>query len=223
MIGGGFLKAMKDAVDYNRSLLGHDPDRIYSRRKRTRREKLEGGPVDIRHVEGILVARRKYRERNATVNVVFVWVVMAMVIGVTTWIGYVYFRSEPTSKTEKPMARPEYFMKSFSQQADGFEILIEHYKNGSKAAETGMRYGKKHQQSESFYQTGEQFRSALYYYDTLVREVYRYRNGDTIHHFPRVTMDQVYHVTIPVEGEHPGLRFDFFDGKILLGTYREFR
>lgn len=223
MIGGGFLKAMKDAMEYNRSLLGHDPDRIYSRRKRTGREKLEGGPVDMRHVEGILVARRSYRAKRASLHRIATWFLVLVILVVTGQIVYEYFELGREKKKKKSIVTHDYFMKSFSQEVNGLVFLIEHYKNGSKAAETGMMYGQKHQQSESFYQTGEQFRSALYYYDTLVREVYLYRNGDTIHHFPRVTMDQVYHVTIPVDGEHPGLRFDFFDGKILLGTYREFR
>lgn len=85
-----------------------------------------------------------------------------------------------------------------------------------------IKNGLKHQNSESYYPSGEQFRSALYYYDTLVREVYFFKDGDTIKNFPRVDNHKVYQIKLPRPNKKRTVEFYFFDGKIIQETYREY-
>jgi antitoxin component YwqK of YwqJK toxin-antitoxin module len=106
-------------------------------------------------------------------------------------------------------------------QGDNTIHKIDYFPKGSKAAETFLKNGLKHQNSESYYQTGEQFRSALYYYDTLVTEVYFFKSGDTIKNFPMITDSEVHHIKAIDKSNSAEIQFDFYDGKIIHNTYQE--
>jgi antitoxin component YwqK of YwqJK toxin-antitoxin module len=103
------------------------------------------------------------------------------------------------------------------------DLKVDYFPHGPKAAETILKNGLKHQHSESYYETGEQFRSSLYFYDTLVREFYFFKSGDTIKNFPDIRDNQVHHVSILNEGHTRKCEFYFYDGKMITGTYQEIK
>jgi len=113
------------------------------------------------------------------------------------------------------------FKTVISENESGEQLKVEYFAGGPKASETRLKDGLKHQNSESFYETGEQFRSALYFKDTLITEIYFYKNGDTIKNFPLINKDEVMHVVIHAVPKSKKIEFDFYDGKIITGTYKE--
>ncbi|MEL7002264.1 MAG: hypothetical protein AAFN93_05955 [Bacteroidota bacterium] len=104
---------------------------------------------------------------------------------------------------------------------NGLNMTIEYFPQGTKRSETKYKYGLKHQNSESYYESGEQFRSAAYFYDTLVVEVYFFKDGDTIKNFPKITDKAVHYLTFERKNPTRNVTFSFYDGKILPGSYCE--
>ena len=123
--------------------------------------------------------------------------------------------------TDKYPLKSAIFKTVIYENGNGDQLKVDYFTDGPKAAETRLKNGLKHQNSESFYETGEQFRSALYYKDTLITEIYFYKNGDTIKNFPIINRDAVMHVVIPAVPKSKKIEFDFYDGKIITGTYKE--
>ena len=113
------------------------------------------------------------------------------------------------------------FKTVISENEGGEQLKVEYFAGGPKASETRLKNGLKHQNSESYYETGEQFRSALYFKDTLITETYFYKNGDTIKNFPVINKGEVMHVVIHAVPKSKKIEFDFYDGKIITGTYKE--
>lgn len=65
------------------------------------------------------------------------------------------------------------------------------------------------------------FKSALYYYDTLITEIYFYKTGDTIFNFPVLANDKIYKIKLLAPSNDKQIEFNFFDGKIIQDTYEE--
>ncbi|MBX2965806.1 MAG: hypothetical protein KF845_06650 [Cyclobacteriaceae bacterium] len=128
-----------------------------------------------------------------------------------------------TVKNESPFANKEalFITKIYPHDQPGYKLKVDYYHHGAKAAETMTKDGLNHQTSESYYSTGEQFRSALYYYDTLIREVYFYKDGDTIKNFPVTDYQKVYQVKLQRPDKKTTIEFYFYDGKIIQYTYHE--
>ncbi|UII26847.1 hypothetical protein LVD15_26740 [Fulvivirga maritima] len=108
---------------------------------------------------------------------------------------------------------------SILKKSDREQLRVDYYKRGGKAAETKYQDSLRHQNSESYYPSGERFRSALYYKDSLLKDLYFFKNGDTIKNFPHVTPDKVYHLKL-LSPDSQIVSFDYFDGKILPDSYK---
>ena len=121
---------------------------------------------------------------------------------------------------ENPPPKKVYFNTIFHDVGKSEQLKVDFYPLGGKAAETRYKNGLKHQNSESYYPTGQQFRSALYYFDTLVIDLYLFKNGDTIRNFPKVGFDSIYPIEI-MKNDSIKVRFDYLDGKIILDSYWE--
>lgn len=144
-------------------------------------------------------------------------ILVTVFIGVSwSFFNNQYYTRKPIAKDTKP-----YFKAVTYKLSDKRTLKVEYYKFGPKSAETNYKNGLKHQNTESYYQSGEQFRSAAYFYDTLVVEVYFYKNGDTIKRFPTITDDKVYHIKLPLPDSSKIAEFDFYDGKIVQDSYFE--
>jgi hypothetical protein len=223
---GGFLKQMNDSMQQNRRLL-RKSDKSKSKQVReayNEEIKRQASRYDHVDVEALKERVRKKVSRNIIqeqiVKAVTLMVLITFVLAVI-WViisfDFTVKRASPYSDTSKLFTS-----QIFPHENPEFKVQIDFYHHGSKAAESLIKNGLKHQNSESYYPSGEQFRSALYYYDTLIREVYFFKDGDTIKNFPVVDHHKVYQIKLPRPNKKRTVEFYFFDGKIIQETYREY-
>jgi hypothetical protein len=99
-------------------------------------------------------------------------------------------------------------------------IRTHYYKHGGKAQDMRYKNGLRHQNSESYYETGEQFRSALYYFDTLVTEVFFNKNRDTIY-IRNVSPGNPSTLELEDRKNNVIIKVEYENGLILPGTLRE--
>ena len=220
MLGGfGSLKQMSDSFKYNRDLLGKKKT---ARERQVEEIRLKSSTYENANFDYVKARVSNKLKRNRTQEIVSATVsvmLIGCVVSGAVWIAF-SAEEEPPSNKEEP--RLEFFNTiTYKQEGEGLYLRTDYYPKGPKAAETTMKNGMRHQNSESYYPSGEQFRSALYYYDTLVREFYFYKNGDTIKNFPVVADTIVARITLRVLKRHKKIEFDIIDGKIIAGTYKE--
>jgi hypothetical protein len=216
MMGGfGSLKQMIDTFKYNRDLLGKKKTARERQKEEIRIRSSTYENVNIDYLRARVSAKLK---RNKTQEIISAFLAVSLLLIVVGGVVWIFVSVDSTTK-EEPSS--PFFNTIDYRQSNGLVLRTDYYVGGPKAAETSMKDGLKHQNSESFYSTGEQFRSALYYYDTLVREFYFFKNGDTIKNFPLIPDNIVRHITLRDVKHEKKIEFDFIDGKIILGTYRE--
>lgn len=220
MAGGAFgsLQAMINTIKSNRALL----------RKKRGFETLKEhqGQSKIKRVykfkkaskEDLLEINEKMKLRNK--NVLIKQIVLFSILGgIFSYLMYVVFftPSEHTSELGKPM-KMEYYSTQMKPLGNHLYMKVEYFDMGTVAAETKMKNGFKHQQSESWYPNGKQFRSAVYWYDTLINEVYFAPTGDTIRHLSSWHKKEPVFVKIEDYGQH---NYSFYcsDGKIIPNTF----
>lgn len=215
MLGFGSLKQMNDTIKANRDLLGKKKTARERQKEEIRIRSSNYERVNIDYVKARVSTKLKRNRMQELASAILGVTLILSTLGVVVWI----FLPSDTSAEQVP--EPVYFNTFTYLQPNGLVLKTDYFKEGPKAAETTMKDGKKHQNSESYYTTGEQFRSALYYYDTLVREVYFYKNGDTIKNFPVIADTVLGHVTLRSIKYNKKFEFDLIDGKIIAGTYTE--
>ncbi|TRX47149.1 hypothetical protein FNH22_30485 [Fulvivirga sp. M361] len=176
----------------------------------------EADPAVLSEIRAHLIKRQK----RSYAKQISALVLLTIVIGSGT---YFLFNYMSTPLSGNPISIQEkYFHTVIHKVNDNQETRVEYFRKGPKSRETRYKNGMRHQNSESYYETGEQFRSATYLRDTLINEVYFYKNGDTIIHFPGIEDYRIHHLRIIGPQKKDSIEFDFYDGKILTGTYREF-
>jgi hypothetical protein len=218
-LGWGVLKHMIDVTRYNRDLLGKKktPKELY--RDELRRKSIGNSNQDINQLQNRIAQKL---ERNTTeefiVRLIAVTLLAGLIIGTLWVIPLIDFsvKTKPIVEDKKQL-----FTTFTATQPNGLELQTDYYHHGTKAADTFYKNGRKHQHSESYYETGEQFRSALYYYDSLITEVYFYKTGDTIPDFPVIRDDNIHKISLLTKDKSKRIEFEFYDGKILKGTYKE--
>ncbi len=219
-LGWGSLKHMIDVTKYNREILGKKkkPKELYKdelKRKGTRFTNQDISEIRKR-VEGKL---RRNRTEEIIARISAFLLLGTIVVGAIWLLTTLDFSLK---KGLNEINKEDLFTKFVGTKSNGLELKTEYYHHGTKAADTFYKNGQKHQNSESYYETGEQFRSALYYYDSLVTEVYFYKTGDTIPNFPVITDNEIHRIRILNKYKSKQIEFDFYDGKIIKGTYKEF-
>lgn len=156
--GWGFLKQMNDTLKYNRDLLGSRK----SARDAIKDEILQRGAsyenVDIEELKARVEAklkRNKKRERLARIT--------ATVVTIATAIGLIWVLAgtRDVQKKDKYADKRLLFNTVIYKKTANTELRVDYYKRGTKAAETNLKNGLRHQNTESYYETGEQFRAAL--------------------------------------------------------------
>jgi hypothetical protein len=215
MLGFSVLKQMNDTFKYNRDLLGKKKAALERQRDEIRVRSSTYENVNIDYVKARVSAKLKRNKTQEIISALVAVFFLLSIIGGVVWIAF----SVAFTTKEEPSST--YFHTIIYRQKNGLDLKTDYFKGGPKAAETTMKNGVRHQNSESFYPTGEQFRSALYYYDTLVREVYFYKNGDTIKNFPVIPHGVVRHIALRDVKTEKKIQFDFIDGKIVGATYQE--
>lgn len=215
MLGFGSMRQMNDTIKANRDLLGRRKTARDRQKDEIRIRTSAYENVNFDYVQARVSAKVK---RNKGQELAAALAGVAIIMGV---IGGVIWMVYPTDSSFSKEATPALFNTVVHGKGNGLILKKDYYREGPIAAETTMKDRMRHQNSGSFYPTGEQFRSALYYYDTLVREVYFYKNGDTIKNFPVIADTVLAHVTLRNPTFKKKIEFDFFDGKIVAGTYIE--
>jgi antitoxin component YwqK of YwqJK toxin-antitoxin module len=218
-LGFGVLKQMSDTFKYNRDLLGKKKalkeiykDEIMKRPTTSENQDLE--LVRLR-VEGAL---RRNRTHELFAKVVAVLSLSALLGGIV-WASIAI--DFTPAKRKKYEDKSKLFRTKMYDHSKELKLKADYFPGGPKASETLIKDGLRHQNSESYYESGEQFRSALYYYDTLVNDIYFYKSGDTIRNFPAVYDQEVHRITLHDNTGRKKIEFDLYDGKIIQGTYME--
>lgn len=218
-LGFGALKQMSDSFKYNRDLLG---------KKKSAKEiykdeiKKRGTTSDKQNLEFVSLRIAKALERNRTQELVTkgaaILTIVALVIGIIWGAMMIDFTPKKSNKYENKSAL---FKTIIYEHTKDLKLRTDYFHGGPRAAETFLKNGLRHQNSESYYESGEQFRSALYYYDTLVTDIYFYKSGDTIKNFPARYDQKAHRITLHDKTRGKKIEFDFYDGKIIQGTYKE--
>lgn len=218
-LGFGALKQMSDSFKYNRDLLG---------KKKSVREiykdeiKKRGTTSDKQNIEFVRLrvakALKKNRTKELLTKLTAVLTLVALVTGIVWAAITIDFTPKKKNKYEDKSAL---FNTIIYEQSKDIKLKTDYFRSGPKASETFLKDGLRHQNSESYYESGEQFRSALYFYDTLVTDIYFYKSGDTIKNFPARYDQETHRITLYDKVSGKKIEFDFYDGKIIQGTYRE--
>jgi len=218
-LGFGSLKQMSDTFKYNRDLLGKKKsvreiykEEIKKRGTASNRENLEF--VRLR----VARALKRNRAKELFARIVAILILAVLVIGTILMFLGIDFTSVRKNRYDDKAAL---FKTIIYEHAKEVKLKTDYFPNGPKASETFIKDGLRHQNSESYYESGEQFRSALYYYDTLVTDFYFYKSGDTIKNFPARYDKEAHRITLLDKKRRKKIEFDFYDGKIIQGTYKE--
>ncbi len=221
MGGWGVLKHMSDTFKYNRSLLGKKKSlrQVYKDEIKKRGTTLQN--VNLPELRA-RIAKKLSRDRTQELlaRLLAGTLLLTFFLGVVWIIVSVVFTWKKEGKYDN---KSTLFTTTLYKQPNGIVLKKEYYKRGPKAAVTFIKDGLRHQNTESFYESGEQFRSALYFYDTLVKDIYFFKSGDTIKHFPIFKDTEVYRVSLVDSARRLKIEFDFYDGKVIQDTYKEIK
>lgn len=218
-LGFGFLKNMNDTVKYNRSLLGSkkSPREKQNDEIRQRAIRFDARSLDFVRAR-VSASLKRSRVEEFITRAAALLAIVGLMVGGAWALSTSDFSTERVSKYANPS---QLFTTYTYVHPNGMDQKTDYFPHGTKAAETFLKNGLKHQNSESYYQSGEQFRSALYDRGTLITEVYLYRTGDTIAAFPALSSDVVYAVKLQDPKRAMKIEFDFYDGKVVPDSYRE--
>lgn len=215
------VKQAHDIMKKNRALLG--------KKKTARelyREEIESRPTTLDGVTLESVRERvEERIRRNRVHVVatklaatsfIVLLVMALV-----WMVMLFFETLGPKEVRGRLVNEKLFFSQLRFESDATAVRTEFFPHGPMAARHHLVHGLKDGLSESYYETGELFRSALYRNDTVLIETYFFKSNDTIKSFPAIRDIQVYTIRLKDPIRKSEISFDFYDGKIIAGTYIE--
>ncbi|QSE98554.1 hypothetical protein [Fulvivirga lutea] len=221
MAGGGFgsLQAMINTIKSNRALLrkkrGFETLKEHQGQSKIKRvyKFKKASKEDLTEIN----QRMKLRNKNVLIKQIILFSVLGIIF---SFLMYAFFftPSKQTSSLGKPM-RTEYYSTQMKPLGNNMYLKVEYFDMSNVAAETKIKNGFKHQQSESFYPNGRQFRSAVYWYDTLINEVYFAPTGDTLKH--SVKWHDKEPIFIRLKGyDQNEYTFYCSEGKIIPGTFK---
>ena len=219
----GFISSMNRSIEQNRAMAKRK-DGYFKKGVNARYDKKGAGQneesdqfIDPVVQERIRVKLLKQRGKSirTKVTVIGLSVVLA---GLLIFIG-LNFTFEGYSSDQ--LAELKSFETLTSKTEDGLDVKVEFYESGTQSARTLYKNGVKHEQSISYYESGEKFRSATYLHGSLVSETYFFKTGEQIADFPLITDDKIHHIELLDPNRSVDIEFDFYDGKILGKTYSE--
>lgn len=213
---------MNDVIQQNRTLL---------RKKLTPRERIKeanqkinttGEGQTLEHVEArVRHALKTNPKKERITRITALTVIGSLIVAAITVMLITDFKVHLKPPPDMSVTFPA---KWYPQGPPEDEVMlkVERFRGASTAAKTMFKNGHKHQGSESYYGAGQTFRTAWYHYDTLITETYYYKSGKPITNFPDLSANKVHHLDIVDEESNIGMVFDFYDGKIIGGTYNEY-
>ena len=218
----GVVKQAFDAFKYNRDLLGkkksaRDLLREEIERRGTNLKKV--GLADVKE----RVAENSKRQRAEEIRTK----AKAIIFSALVLLGISWFVVSASSWSSAPrQVAPtdpsQLFTTHYDVLPDSSVMKTDHFPGSTKAARTILQKGLRQQRSVSYYESGERFRRALYNNDTLIVETYFFKSGDTIRGFPEIRDNAVHRLTMTDPTGTTMITFDFYDGKMIKDTYKEF-
>lgn len=219
MLGGGFLKQMNDTIKYNRDILGKRKTISEIHKEESRKKSGNYESARLHDVQERVARALRRNETGEQVGRIISCLTLIALFTVAIWyVSSTTFTRSIPGRYQDPEAL---FTRIRDHLANGLVLESHYFRHGSKASQTHFKNNMKHQNSESFYESGAQFRSALYFEGDLIREVYYFRSGAEIPNFPQLAPDKVYHIRLKDPQQNTRVEFDVFDGKILPGSYSE--
>ena len=218
-LGFGSLKGMMDTFRYNRNLLGKKKSarELYKDEIKKRNGNFENQNVDdIRVRVAERLKRNKVHEMFARITTILI--LFFVVAGIILVVSNVEFTWKRKGKYED---KSTLFKTVIYRQANDMDLKVDYFVHGPKAAETILDNGMKDRNSESYYESGQQFRSALYDCDSLITDIYLFKTGDTIKTFPIINDKEVHRIVLFDKSRSKKIEFYFWDGKIVQETYLE--
>ncbi len=201
-------KSLKEKLDQYGSNKGIGKDWRYKKARKTLLE-------DIRR-------KTSTDRRRSIFKGAFLLLLVAAPFALGAWVLLNQKWEATTPVDQSTESHIDLFTKEFHNIEKGIQLKVEYFKRGGKAADTKYKNGRKHQNAESYYPSGEQFSSTLYFYDTLVTSVYLFKSGDTIPDFPVFSDNKVHHLAFRTTDDSKIISYDYWDGKIIPGSYGEF-
>ncbi len=215
-IGFGSLKHMNDTIRQNREILRKKNKK--SLRDRYKEEALKltsitdnADPEEVRERIRQNIhhsPRTKFLTKAASIASAL------LILCATVWIIVLLIKPRPVIRP-----KPVFLVREYPI-SDGLINRSEYFRSGALAAETLLYEGRKHHESNSWYESGELFRTATYYHDTLLVEMYFLKTGDTTRGFPNAD-SSVRHISIRDSNTNKLISFDLIDGKIVEKSYTE--
>ncbi len=225
MMGGGFLRQMNETLKYNRDLLG---------RKKTSKEKYAEDVKDRKVV--YTDETRKYVHERLNLSIIriykqhqyykiFNWILGFAFFVLLIMFLFPFIQNSVKPKNIKPSnevsTRPNY-VTSLTQLTPETTLRTEYFEHGLWAQETILVRGYKHNESTSYYESGEIFRKATYYHDTLLTESYYFKSGELIYNFPKLRENKVFNIKLLDSNRQKFITFNFYNNKLVPETYNEY-
>ncbi|MEM6524324.1 MAG: hypothetical protein AAF693_11045 [Bacteroidota bacterium] len=171
-------------------------------------------------LERIRITTAEDRRKSAYKRA-FLFLTLVGLFGLGSWM--VFNMKMDRTKTKLVEKDPiELFTTKTYKTGRGSQLKVEYLDKDTRISEVNYKNGMKHQQAESYYPSGEQFRSAAYFYDTLVVDYYFFKNGDTIPNFPKIKDDKVHRLAFRTKDQSTTVSFNYWDGKVIPGSYQEY-
>lgn len=217
-IGFGSLKHMNDTIRQNREMLGKKKKKSLRDRYK---EEAQKASANVGHADPEEVRMRvRQNVRRSTTHTLYARIsavtAAIFILGGLVWIFATFdFRVRKDANADKP----SFIVRNYVID-EGRVNRHKYFQSGALAAETLLIDGKKHPESKSFYESGEVFRLATYFNDTLLVETYFLKNGDTIKNISAIDTS-VRHISVKDPKSKKFISFDLFDGKIVEKSYAE--
>jgi hypothetical protein len=216
----GVVKQAFDTFKYNRDLLGKKKSAREIFREEIERRGTNLGKVKLADLKERVAARLKTQRAEEIRTKAKAIIFTSLLLMGISW--FVVSASSWSSATKQEPTDPsKLFSSHYDVLPDSSVMKTDYYPGATKAARTILQKGLRQQRSVSYYESGERFRSALYYNDTLIAETYFYKSGDTIRRFPEIRDNKVHKITLTDPTGATAITFHFYDGKMIRDTYVE--
>ncbi len=208
MAGFGFLRHMIDSIKQNTALKGSKK----SLRELTKDSHFKyGNTGDPAQLENVVRLRSEKRRKERIRN---------QLIAISIAIFFLFFGYFITQEYYSPQFDKEktLYTVKVTRISDNEFLRTHYFMLGGKAQDMRFKNGLRHQHSESYYESGYQFRSALYYYDTLVTEVFFSPEGDTLELITKTEMHDNAILLFRNRQRNKLIQVGYIQGRILPST-----
>ncbi|MCZ8353139.1 MAG: hypothetical protein O9340_00280 [Cyclobacteriaceae bacterium] len=217
MMGGGFLRQMNETIKYNRDLLGNKIKLIDKLKNKSRNRNVIYSQENEAYVKERLNLSIKRIGKQHFYYKLLSWLIaipflIFLIAGITKLVDKPKIFNTQTKGTIL-------FTKKIQVISKETKLEIFYFSHGLRAEETYYQNGLKQFESTSYYESGEVFRKATYFQDTLVSENFFFKNGSSIESIPELTPNKVVSVSLINNTKDTLVMFKCFNKKIIEASY----